>query len=97
MMTKRFSKTGRLISYTVIQVAAPEFEIPLVVGYVDLPEKIRLFSMLIDCEPHSQKLKLDMSVEMTFGMVKKDDQGTEIWSYKFKPLEITLEKGAQQI
>jgi len=87
MKTVPLSKKGKLVSYTVIGIAAPEFKTPYAVAYVDLPEKIRLFSMLTECEPYDQKLQLDMDLEMVFGEVKKDEEGTSIISYKFRPMK----------
>jgi hypothetical protein len=52
---------------------------------VDLPEGVRLFTLLTDCEPFEEKLKLDMEVEMVIEKVMTNDFGEEIYAYKFRP------------
>jgi benzoylsuccinyl-CoA thiolase BbsA subunit len=83
------SKRGKLISYTIIEIAAPEFKTPYAVGYVDLPEKVRLFSMLTDCEPFHEKLRVDMEMEMVIDEIKRAEDGTSILSYKFRPSSLS--------
>jgi uncharacterized OB-fold protein len=36
---------------------------PYVIGFIDLPEGIKLFSMLTDCEPAEKTLKIGMEME----------------------------------
>lgn len=53
---------GRLYSYTTVHVAPPGWETPYVVGYVDLPEGVRLFGKVKAGDPAA--LAIDMPVEV---------------------------------
>ncbi len=86
MELRELSKTGKLISFTTSYVGPPGFEPPYAYGWIDLPEGIRLFSLLTDCKPFEEKLRLDMPVEVVMDKIKVDSNGTEIYGYKFKPL-----------
>ncbi len=57
---------------------------PLSVGYVDLPEGIRIFAQL-DGELGS--FRCDDEVELTTGPVRNNTKGEPISSYKFKKTE----------
>lgn len=81
------SRIGKLHSYTILYVAPQGFEAPYALGYVDLPEGVRIFSMLTDCEPYKKKLRIDMKVETVLGKIRESESGVEIISYKFKPFE----------
>lgn len=54
--------SGRLYSYTTIHVAPPGWETPYVVGYVDLPEGVRLFGKVK--ARGADALRVDMPVEV---------------------------------
>jgi benzoylsuccinyl-CoA thiolase BbsA subunit len=80
------SKKGKLHSFTLSVIGIPGMETPYVVGFVDLPEGIKLFSVITDCEPWDKVLKIDMEMEMVIGRIRKDEAGNEILSYKFRPI-----------
>lgn len=86
MKPKQLSKKGKLVSFTTSYVGPQGYEPPYAYGWVDLPEGIRLFSLLTDCEPFEERLKLDMAVEFVMDKIKLEPDGTEIYGYKFKPL-----------
>jgi uncharacterized OB-fold protein len=58
----RLSSTGKLYSYTQIYVAPPTWAVPYIIGYVDLPEGVRLFGK-VDAKS-MDALKVDMPVEI---------------------------------
>ena len=86
------SRRGRLHSYALSVMGPPEMEKPYVMGLVDLPEGIRLYSMLTNCEPWDKVLRVDMEMEMVMGKIKEDSLGNEIISYKFRPVRTGVEK-----
>ena len=86
MDRRPLSKRGRLYSFTVSYAGPPGFELPYAYGWVDLPEGIRLFSLLTQCEPFEDRLQLDIPVEMVIEKIKEDPEGTEIYGYKFRPV-----------
>jgi benzoylsuccinyl-CoA thiolase BbsA subunit len=57
---------------------------PLIVGYVDLPEGIRIFAQL---EGELGSFRCEDEVELTTGSVRNNAKGEVITSYKFKKIE----------
>ncbi len=78
------STDGKLYSYTIVEYPAPGLVGPYAIGYVDLPEGVRVFSILADWDRKS--LKVGMDVELTLGKFKEDKEGNEIVTYKFRPV-----------
>jgi uncharacterized OB-fold protein len=81
------SKIGTLHCFALSIMGPPEIEKPYVMGFVDLPEGIKLFSILTDCEPWDEVLKIGMEMEMVMGKLKQDQDGNDILSYKFRPVK----------
>jgi uncharacterized OB-fold protein len=80
------SKRGKLHSYTISFMSLPGMKIPYAVGFIELPEGIKLFSILTDCKPYERVLKVDMEMEMVIEKIKQDESGNEILGYKFRPV-----------
>jgi len=80
------SKRGKIFSYTVQNIVLNGFDGPLPMAYIDLPEGLKVFSLLTECEPYEEKLKIGGEVEMTVKKVYKDREGKEVFSYMFKPV-----------
>lgn len=85
------SRKGKLASFTVAWAAPSGFEPPLMQGYIDLPEKVRLFAMITGCEPSTQALELGQEMELVFEPIRTDEAGNQIVAFKFKPIS----KGAK--
>ena len=79
------SKTGTLHTYAHSLMGPKEMEKPFVMGFIDLPEGIKLYSIITDCDPWDEVLKIGMQMEMVFGKVQTDANGSEIYSYQFRP------------
>jgi uncharacterized OB-fold protein len=79
------SRRGKLALFTVATMSLLGLDTPYACGYVDLPEGVRLFGLLTDCEPFEDKLKLDMEVEMVIEKMMTNDFGEDIYAYKFRP------------
>ena len=86
------SKKGKLHSYVLSVMGPSEMEKPYVIGFIDLPEGIKLFSILTDCEPWDHVLKVDMEMEMVIAKIKEDKYGNSIRSYKFRPVVVEVKK-----
>jgi uncharacterized OB-fold protein len=71
------SSEGRLYCYTTVHVAPPGWQTPYVVGYVDMPEGVRLFGKVRAPDPG--KLRVDMPVAV---VVDAADGG---YRYCFEP------------
>jgi uncharacterized OB-fold protein len=79
--TVLLSGAGTLYSFSEIHVAPRGFATPYVVGYVDLPEGLRLFGQV---EGRSAELAVGRKVAVTLGAVRADAAGRPVISYKFK-------------
>jgi uncharacterized OB-fold protein len=85
------SPTGTLYSFSEIHVAPKGFATPYVVGYVDLPESVRLFGQI---EGRAAELRIGQQVAVVLGPVRADAGaggggavgGRTVISYKFKGL-----------
>ena len=77
------SRRGNLYSFSFAKICAKGFSPPYVFGYVDLPEGIRIYSQLEPADP--AKFHAGMEVALTLGEIRPEEDGTEIWGYKFRP------------
>ncbi len=80
------SRRGKLHTFAVSHMGPAGFPKPYVIAFVDLPEGIRLYSLITGCEPWETVLRVDMDVEMVLDTIGRDEAGTEIVGYKFAPL-----------
>ncbi len=80
MVTEEQPREGRLYSYTVLHVAAPKWRRPLALGYVDLPNGVRVFTHL-DGQPWS----IGQEVELAMADLGSDKDGAPIRSFVFTP------------
>jgi uncharacterized OB-fold protein len=81
------SKRGKLHSYTLSILGPPDMEKPFLCGFIDLPEGIKLYSLLTECDPWDKALKMNMDMEMVIDRIKNDEKNNEIIAYKFKPIK----------
>lgn len=58
---------------------------PYGVGYVELPGEIVVETRLTESDP--DKLKIGMEMEMVIVPFKEDEEGNEIMTFMFKPVE----------
>ena len=79
----KLSRGGRLYSYTVGHMPSMHFEPPYVLGYVDMPEGVRVFAPLKMVENKPFFIGMDMEVIIE-ELWREDDN--EVIGYKFKPV-----------
>jgi uncharacterized OB-fold protein len=77
------SRKGRIYSATDVYIGQPSMReyMPLIVGYVDLPEGIRIFAQL---EGEIGSFQCGAEVELITGPIRNNTRGQPIISYKFK-------------
>lgn len=75
------SRRGKLYSYADIYIGQPGLKTPYIIGYVDLPENLRIFAML---EGEVETFRCDEEVELTVGTIRMNQDGLPITSYLFK-------------
>lgn len=78
------SRKGKLYSVSDIHVGQPGLQAPFIIGYIDLPEDIRIFAQL---EGEMGSFKCDDEVEVIAGTIKVNRDGLPITSYKFKKVD----------
>jgi uncharacterized OB-fold protein len=76
------SERGTLYTYSVLHVGARGWPAPYVLGYVDLPEGVRVFSH-IDAPPG--ELRMDMPVTLQLREPVKNPEGQEVLAFTFRP------------
>lgn len=77
------SRRGRVYSFTTVYQGPAGFRTPYVIGYVDLPEGLRIFTQLVGTQPPA----LDQPVVLDIGPVKEEDSETEVIGIRFRPVE----------
>jgi len=78
------SSKGKLFTFTINYQGPKEFSTPYASGYIDLPEGVRIYSLLTDWE--NKDLKIGMEMELVIDKIKEDREGNEVVGYKFRPL-----------
>jgi uncharacterized OB-fold protein len=81
--TVELSPAGTLYTFCEIHIAPKGFATPYAVGYVDLPEGVRLFGQI---EAKAAELAVGQQVAVTLGPVRSDASGATVISYKFRRL-----------
>lgn len=78
---------GRLHSSTVVRQRPPGYtgKVPYILGKVDLPEGERILTLISDCE--ETDLKIGMKMELIIGKLGEDENGNEVLTYMFKPVD----------
>jgi uncharacterized OB-fold protein len=80
-----FSDGGTLYSFSIVRVAPKRFATPYGLGYVDYPEGVRVLGQITTAEPNDLKIGMKMKAEI--GKIAVDEQGNEVYSYKFRPVK----------
>ena len=78
------SRKGTLYSFTTVHMPSEHFEPPYVIGWIELPEGIRVFSPIRSTQEHT--LQIGMAMELS---VEKlwDEQEKSVTGYVFRPAE----------
>ena len=79
----RLSRRGILYSYTIGHMPSMHFEPPYAIGYVDMPEGVRIFTPLKILE--NKPLKVGMTMELVIEKIWQEGD-SEIIGYKFIPV-----------
>jgi uncharacterized OB-fold protein len=79
------SGKGTLHTFARSHMGPSGIQTPFTIGFIDLPEGIKLFSLLTDCDPWDKVLAVGMEMEMVIETIRQDEEGNEIVGYKFRP------------
>ena len=79
----KLSRKGMLYTYTIVRMPSMHFEPPYAIGYVNMPEGIKIFAPFIMSEDRPCTIGIDMEVVIDKLWQEGD---SEIIGYKFKPV-----------
>lgn len=79
----KLSRRGKLYSYAIGYMPSSHFQPPYAIGYVDMPEGVRIFAPLeiMEDKPFSVGMDVEVMIEKLW---HEDDK--EVIGYKFKPV-----------
>jgi uncharacterized OB-fold protein len=84
------SRKGKLYSFTIVHMPSEHFQPPYAIGWIELPEGIRIFSQIRGWQDHPLKTGMDMELAIE----KLWDEGEkEVIGYTFRP---STDKGGTQ-
>jgi len=78
--TVPLSERGVLYTYTVVYQSTPEFRTPYLLGYVDLPEGVRVLAPLADLAVDD--VRAGMPLRLVVEPVRTDAQGRVVLGYR---------------
>ncbi len=79
----KLSQKGKLYSYCIGHMPSSHFQPPYAIGYVDMPEGVRIFTPLKMMEDKPFKVGMEMGVTLE-KLWQEGDK--EVIGYKFKPV-----------
>ena len=79
------SQRGKLYSYTIGRMPSLHFEPPYALGYIDMPEGVRVFAPLKLAESEYGQLRIGMEMEVVIEKLWEEED-KEIIGWKYKPI-----------
>ncbi|MEW6775516.1 MAG: OB-fold domain-containing protein [Bdellovibrionota bacterium] len=83
----RLSNKGKVYVFSVVHQSIPGLRTPYVTAIADLPEGVSVRGSLREIDPNPAKISFDMPVEIFFESAGKDDNGSDVISYYFRPAD----------
>jgi uncharacterized OB-fold protein len=87
----RLSDSGKLYNFTVLRYKPPapwkgvaDPYQPFAAGFIELPEGVRILSIITDCDV--DKLIPQMDMEVVVRKYYEDEAGNDVYTYMFRPL-----------
>jgi benzoylsuccinyl-CoA thiolase BbsA subunit len=77
-------RQGALYSWTVVHAAPAAFATPYVLGYVDLPDGVRVLAQI---DGEEANLRPALPLVLTAGPVRRDGDGNPVTGYRFGAAE----------
>ncbi|MBI2876799.1 MAG: OB-fold domain-containing protein [Candidatus Tectomicrobia bacterium] len=78
------STRGKLHTFCVVRQAPPGLKVPYAMGITELPEGVRITSLIATATPET--LKVDMEMELVIEGFRQNEEGKEVLAYKFRPV-----------
>lgn len=80
----RLSNEGTLFSYSITRVPVGPYKPPIIAGYIDLPEGVRVFGKI---QADIEVVRTGMRLRMETGVLWTEKDGTEVVGYYYVPCE----------
>ncbi|MDO8567287.1 MAG: OB-fold domain-containing protein [Dehalococcoidales bacterium] len=81
------SRRGKLDTFAIVAQAPSGFKTPHMMAKINLPEGVKVFSLLTGVEPSDDALTIGQEVEMVIDIVKQNAQGEDVIGWKFRPVQ----------
>ena len=78
----QLSRKGKLYSYTIVHMPSEHFEPPYAVGWIELPEGVKIFSQIRGWQEHPLEIGMDMTLH--FEKLWEEEE-KEVIGYVFRP------------
>jgi uncharacterized OB-fold protein len=79
----RLSRDGKLYTFTTVHMASEHFPPPYTIGWIELPESIRIFSQLRGWQEHPLKIGMEMRMYIETLWQEED---REVIGFVFRPI-----------
>ena len=76
----QLAEEGTLYSYSIVHQAPKGWAVPYALGYVDLPDNVRVLAHL---DAPAEKIAINMPMRLAVGVVGTDASGAPLLSYTF--------------
>lgn len=83
------SPRGKIYNYTMVMQRPPIYfraEVPYAVGFVELPEGVRVETLFTGS--NLEERKVGMNVELVIEKLHQEEDGKDVYCYKFRPMEV---------
>jgi len=85
MARAELSRDGTLYAFSLVHAAPKGWRLPFVAAYVDLPEDVRVFAHIVECDPAA--LRLDMKVTLCGATLGEGEGGAPMEGFAFRPAD----------
>ena len=87
MEEAHIGRKGKIDTFSTCNAALPGFPAPTIQGYIKLEEGARIWSQITGVDPADNELKSGTEVELVIEKLREERDGTEILSYKYRPVK----------
>ncbi|NNE40779.1 MAG: Zn-ribbon domain-containing OB-fold protein [Marinicaulis sp.] len=79
------SRSGTLHTFTTTYLGSPSLKPPYTIGFLDLPEGIKLMGVILAAHPTESSLTVGMKMEIVLDVLREDPDGEDVYCYMFRP------------